>query len=293
MCFLLILVSPLVAQAQTDPYRMLETVQQLQLDSSAGAVPVYFSPGYEERGTRLRAMLEEAADFFDDSIDTEVAYTLAVLDERHWRALREGLPYGVPYTSVGEPWLVVLSAAPERSVVYQEHRQHSDEAVAKRFVDLVGFHELGHLYTVEYIYPHLAGTSAPIGWFEEMLATYFAYAFLRNVYPEWATVWDTVIDRTVAFADQQRYTSLTDFEERQKDISRTSTGAVPSNYGWYQAAFHQRVRDVFQQQGLTFVVRIKRELPWQDVQEWTTEQLLTRLDRIAPGFLNWAEELER
>jgi hypothetical protein len=272
---------------------MLESVHRLQLDSLAGTVPVYFSPGYDKRASRVRAMLEEAAAYFSDSLDTPVAYTLAVLDERHWGALREGLPYGIPYTSIGEPWLVVLPAQPERSIVYHEHRKHSDEAVAERFVDLIGFHELGHLYTVEYLYPHLAGESAPFGWFEEMLATYFAYAFLRSVYPEWAAIWDAVIDRTVVFADQQPHTSLIDFEEQQSDISRTPKGAVPSNYGWYQAVFHQRVRDVFQQQGLTFLVRIKSELPWKRLEEWTTEQLLTDLEGIAPGFLQWARQLER
>lgn len=292
---LLLLITPSRAQGQDDPYRMLETVKQLEVDSVAGTVPLYFSPSYGERATRLRAMLEEAAAFFRDSLGISVGSNLAVLDEPQWKALdpREGRPYGMPYTSLGKPWLIVLPAIAERSMVYYEHRQHSDESVAKRFVDLIGFHELGHLYTVEYLYPQMAGVHAPIRWFEEMLATYFAYAFLRDRYPEWAAIWDAVIERTVVSADQQPYTSLIDFEERNNDISRTPRGEIPSNYGWYQAAFHGRVRDVFQQQGLTFLVRIKRELSWERLEEWTTEQLLTDLEGIAPGFLAWARQLER
>lgn len=194
--------------------------------------------------------------------------------------------------SLGKPWLIVLPAAPERSIIARGLSRSYDEAVARRMVDLIGFHELGHIYTSEYLYPDdFANPYPPIRWFDEMLGTYFAYALLRHTYPEWAEVWDAVIDAYLAFPEQQ-YTSLGDFDQKYYEISRVPEGEEPSNYGWYQAVFHSRARAVFDAQDLAFLSQLKEKLPWEHFEEWTSEELLTWLEAIEPGFQAWAWELE-
>ena len=290
-----VLFTPSYAQGPEDPYRMLETVKQLEVEFVAGSVPLYFSPGYEERAIQLQGMLVEATSFFRESLAAAVTYNLAVLDEPQWKALhpREGGPYGVPYTSLGKPWLIVLPAVPEHSIIARGLSKSHDGVVAQRMVDLIGFHELGHVYTSECLYPDDFVNPYPtIRWFDEMLGTYFAYAFLRHTHPEWVDVWDAVIDAYLAFPDQQ-YTSLDDFDEKYYQISNVPLGDGPSNYGWYQATFHNRVRAVFDAQGLTFLRRLQEELPWENFEEWTSEELLTWLEAIEPGFQAWARDLEK
>ena len=284
---LVVLLTPLCCQAQDDPYHMLEKVRQLEVDSIGGTVPVYFSPGYEERAAHLRAMLEEATDFFEASLGFPVKYNLAVLNELHWSELRKG-PYGIPYVSLGKPWLIVLPAIPERSLVVGEISRYLDEALAHQMVDLIGFHELGHVYTSEYLYlDNFAGPYPPIRWFDEMLGTYFAYAFLRHKFPQWAQAWDTVTDKALGFPEQQ-FISLSDFDEKYYEISRAPESEGPSNYGWYQAAFHDRAREVFEVQGIGFLVRLKKELPWERFDQWILEEVLAWLEAIEPGFQAWA-----
>ena len=53
-------------------------------------------------------------------------------------------------------------------------------------VDLVGYHELGHLCVREW------GIKSDTRWFDELLATYFGYAFMAERMPDLARSWEIV-----------------------------------------------------------------------------------------------------
>ena len=56
----------------------------------------------------------------------------------------------------------------------------------------------------------------------------------------------------------------------------------------HQAAFHDRAREVFEVQGIGFLVRLKKELPWERFDQWISEEVLAWLEEIEPGFQAWA-----
>jgi hypothetical protein len=47
-----------------------------------------------------------------------------------------------------------------------------------RRVDFVTLHEFGHLGAKQYLHPASTHEELRIPWFEELVATYFAYAFV-------------------------------------------------------------------------------------------------------------------
>jgi hypothetical protein len=52
-----------------------------------------------------------------------------------------------------------------------------------------------------------------------------------------------------------------------------------------------RVADVYAKHGLGFLRTLQASLPFRTVDTWTTESVLRDLERIAPGFQPWADEL--
>jgi hypothetical protein len=177
-------------------------------------------------------MIEEAVTFFEESIDLRKDVNLAVLSPEHWQQITP-LPYGVPFASP-EAQAIILPAEdgaiteifqsmyplyPEDRLTRIEAAGFSFNAGVRKKVDLIGFHELGHLL----VHPYGIATSSP--WLNEFLATCFSYAFLRTNYPHLA-------DMYMAFAVfpstyQPGYTSLDDFDEHY-------TGVGFENYGWYR-----------------------------------------------------------
>ena len=62
----------------------------------------------------------------------------------------------------------------------------------------------------------------------------------------------------------------------------------PSNYIWYQNRFTERVRDVYDKNGIEFVQRVRDTLPRDDNSELLNDALLWKLESISPGFIAWA-----
>jgi hypothetical protein len=52
-------------------------------------------------------------------------------------------------------------------------------------VDFVTIHEFGHIANKHYYHPTDAHEEFPLPWFEELVASYFAYAFIRSTDPQW------------------------------------------------------------------------------------------------------------
>jgi hypothetical protein len=54
-----------------------------------------------------------------------------------------------------------------------------------------------------------------------------------------------------------------------------------------------RVADIYANHGLGFLRALKEKLPFHSMSTWTTESLLADLERIAPGFQQWADEFQK
>lgn len=248
---------------QSDNYKTsMETLRSLPLDSAQHGIMVHFPKGGEERARELGPMLSEALEFFADSLQVDLDFRLALLKEEHWRELTN-YPYAIPHVSYTDSRAIAFLPLEQDGVVYNmmislkdrispdlmEKVAESDltyEEFARSMVDLIGFHEIGHPYTDVY------GIGSAALWFNEFVANYFLYAFLRPHYPKDADIWD--LSTKIILDDYEpKYRTLKDFEKYYVRV-----GA--DNYGWYQANFESKANDLYEERAL-FYKRTKRKLP--------------------------------
>lgn len=290
---LLLAAAPLRAQtpaaappAQPSP---LEQVLALRLDSLAGPLPVYHGAGQRAHAAEVQAILRQGARFFADSLRLETPVRVALLGKPEWERVSR-IPYGVPYVQGG---VVFLPATPDGAIAEDFLRLEAgaSEAArarvaatgwsfadnARRMTDLIGYHELGHGYTTRYgIRPHAR-------WFNELLASYFAFAFLERTSPRLALAWEAML-RAKLEGPAPAHTSLDDFE-------RLYIGVGPENYNWYQAALGVRAAELFRAEGLGFLARVRERFPAGPGEPLPSAAVLERLEEIRPGFRAWGANI--
>jgi hypothetical protein len=276
---------------------ILDKVKKLPVSVIEGRINVHHTEGYEDRALMLGQWLEEAKEFFEQSLGASADISLAVLDSSHWLQVTERIPYGVPWADWG--YVVFLPATIDDGAMVshlldksdkvsqsvldklESHNLTYDEA-ARMMIDIAGFHELGHIYNRTY------GLTTHRKWFDEITASYFARAHMDHMdaeHPEWVAVSEGMNQPSIDTVDPA-YTSFEDFENIYMDVEKVCKG----NYGWYQAMFGKRVSAMYPEHGLSFIEKAKASL--ESDRKLTDEELLVRLEEIAPGFIQWAEEVE-
>jgi hypothetical protein len=272
----------------------LDILQELGLESLPEPVPTYYSPGHRERAETLQAWLRDADEFFQSRLKIAPPFNLAVLTPEHWAAISPG-PYGVPFVTDAYG-LVVLPAVPELAVVtqiYTAARQSLPPAAAaaldalgvsyddavRQVLDLIGFHEVGHVYAAELGYRN----DNTARWLEELLATYAAYSYLDVAQPASITVWDALSEAVLGFVEPTSR-SLDDFG------TLGVRGLGPAGYGWFQSHFNLRDAVIVQQRphGTWFRQLAAHGLD-QDTRAIPASELLRRLRGFHPGFTQWAD----
>jgi hypothetical protein len=282
-----------VAPLGTEAVDLLQRVRALNTPSSTNRITVHFAAGHQQKALRLRSMAEEAMRFYADSLGIQAPLHLAVLTRDQWeRVITWPQPYGIPGVA-GSPPVAFLPATDDNvaandalslragaspaAVRMIEASGNSYEEGARRYVDLVGLHELGHTYSSAY------GIRPSHKWLNEMLASYFAYAFFRQHQPRQAQLWDGILQAYVD-AVRPKHTSLEDFE-------RLYFGVGPQNYVWYQAQFQELARRAYDAKGLGFLREVRAAFPQTETAPMSMETALERLERIQPGFQAWAAGL--
>lgn len=282
---------PATAASPASEAELLQRVRALNTPSSTNLITVYYTEGHQEKALRLRSLVEEAMRFYADSLGLQAPLSLAVLDRDHWGRIGVPQPYGIPGVG-GTPPVAFLPATDDNvaaddalsiragvspaALRLLEASGHSYEDGARRYVDLVGLHELGHAYNRAY------GIRPGHRWLNELLATYAAYAFMRQRHPWQAQLWDGILQGYVD-AVRPRHTSLEDF-------NRLYAGVGPQNYVWYQAQFQEMVRSTYEAKGLGFLREVRAAFPEGEAPA-SMDAALDRLERIQPGFRAWAAEL--
>ncbi len=180
---------------------LLTRIRSLGIPSSTDRLTVYYDVGHEAKAIRLRTLVQDALQFFADSLGVTPELTLAVLERPAWERVILEQPYGIPGVH-GTPPVAFLPATDEnlaaddalaiepgisdstRALVRASGRTWAE--ASRRYVDLVGLHELGHVFAGAY------GIRVQSKWFNEWLATYFCYAFLRAHRPLDAHLWEGI-----------------------------------------------------------------------------------------------------
>jgi hypothetical protein len=237
----------------------------------------------------VQRVLELALPFYRSALGRDVNVSLALLGPAEWRAwnTQYTAPGGAPFSSMlpgverlPDGTRVMLLPAESGHRLSDQVRRlwaespelrelgPSPDSVADRFATLIGFHELGHVYTAaDSVRPSEA-------WFNELLATYLAYAFLRARAPDDARLWERVSAALVK-----------GLQPTQTSLARMFGGGADT-YVWYQASLQIRVRELYDAQGLDFYRRVKEQRA--AIGDRSKEvPLIEVLEQIAPGFLAW------
>jgi hypothetical protein len=266
----------------------LEAVRRLKLRSRDGVAHLYYSACCANQAVKIQASLEDFIAFYKDRLGIGSPVTLAVLDAKDWDGIRlqiasYRLPYGMPNFQVDPSGYVLFVPADDKGVVTQHvlgDRQHwsspsatYDEAVLHAILQLA-HHEAGHTRVYEY------GIEPPNLWLNEMLANYFAYAYEKARDPQTAKGAEEFVKTRMPSGV---YRTLEDFEAHFSEIQ-------PANYDWYQLQFGVRALEVYNQQGLEFVTRVKDSFP-KGAAKMSVADTLSRLEAICPGFETWAKRL--
>jgi hypothetical protein len=272
----------------------LEKVLNLGLPQLPGQIPTYYSNGAKARAQKLEAAIVDMNAFFQKRLGIRTHVTLAVLDSNDWSQV-SSQPYGLP--NVDEDTSVIFMPATSGGLafhqmmgrrdaipadvlkVYLETNHTTFEAVADEFVDVIGFHELGHKLCNEY------GINPRCHWLNEFVASYFDYAYISERRPESKKVFD-LLGRPSKL--RPKNTTLADFERLYEEVD---------DYGWYQGMFETRIRELYPQKGLKFLKDLHKQFPAAAGHARTIpvpnpvppEQALGELEKIAPGFETWAK----
>jgi hypothetical protein len=286
--------APKPTTPQPRPEFSLAIVQGLGLELLPGPVPTYYSAGHQERAEMLQSWLRGADEFFQKRLKIAPPFHVAVLTPEDWAAISP-VPYGVPFVTDNYR-LVVLPAVPELAVVTQIYSAAQpslppaaaaelaalgvsyDDAVSQ-VLDLIGFHEVGHVYAAELGYRN----DNTVRWLEELLATYAAYSYLAVAQPSSITVWDALSEAVLGFVEP-RSRSLDDFG------TLGVRGLGPDGYGWFQSHFNLRDAVIVRQRPHgTWFKQLSAHGLDQDTRAIPTSELLRRLRGFHPSFTQWAD----
>jgi hypothetical protein len=281
-----IALSGLSTAVAAQPARPIEIVRALGLDSAdVGGIRVRYAPSDREHALQLAALCEEVVSYFKGKFGPSFSPQLAVLRPEHWfvpYAGGEGEPYGIPWGWIPD-LLIAVPASLEEGVLITG----SDRSANLRRVRFVMLHEFGHLASKQLLHPESGHPYSSVRWFDELIATYFAYAFVRASDPDWARraqdEWQSAVKEftpPVVSLDWSHFRDLSPAE-----FART--------YAWYQNLLNLYAATLYEQHGLDFLRSVRDRLDWQNAANWTTDGLIPVLDGIAPGFQAWASALGR
>jgi len=216
--------------------------------------------------------------------------TLAVLNRSDWIALA-GEPFGLPFIS-DRPSVIFLPAesgglaftlimARKEAIPiavlnsFIKSTEKTYDTAADTFVDIIGFHELGHALSANYgiSYRHCR-------WLNEFVASYFAYAFISERRPDAKQVFELCGRPSKV---RPGNTTLADFERLYDRVD---------DYGWYQGMFEIRVQELYSHMGLRFLEDLKAKFPSKSESKEPPEMVVEKMESIAPGFQAWAKDFE-
>jgi hypothetical protein len=291
LCLAITLCAVFTTSAQD--VNFLYRIKELGLQNIDGKIPAYYSAGHKEHAQRLQSRIEDMNAYFQAHLGVQANVVLALLDSKGWTAVT-GAPYGIAMVN-GNPLVIFMPATsdnptfglirarkeaipPETLRLFLQDNQIPFESAVSQFVDLVGFHELGHVLTLNF------GIDPQGRFLSEFLASYWSYAYISERQPEWRRVFD-LFGRPSKIRPQ--HTSLEDFEHLYMRVD---------DPGWYHGMFEAHIREIYPKLGLSFLSGLRKEFPLSgDPLAYTPPErrpqvgeVIERLDKIAPGFQAWA-----
>ncbi|MBZ5858140.1 hypothetical protein [Flavihumibacter profundi] len=258
------------------------------LKKSEGKVTAYYPASIEKQAKSIQGLLEKAVDYYNKQLNINFPITVVLFGpEEFERFTKEKYgkadPYNefLPFVTSGPPKVMCLPAmggsaldsltqmALKKSPSLTKKLNLSIPEISQRFTALVGLHELGHQYIGE------LEICQAVHWFQEMMANYIADAFLTDLSPTDALIWQVVNEA---------------YETNLMPANRTFSGihkGNQENYVWWQGNISRIAHEVYMKYGLDFLQKLKK---LSNVKIYHEDDLafIIALDEIAPGFEQWA-----
>jgi hypothetical protein len=274
----------------------MDGIKSLSLNSIPGVMPTFYSPHAERRARYLQSLFRGEIAYYTDLFHVPFApITMAVLNPQQWPTVAGEEPYGMPSVDGTSPAVFVMPVSwddvtwmlvPKREEVPPAMLRaalangRKWDQVKFEGCDGIGTHEIGHSIIRQ------LGIDPQTKWFNEFLASYVGYAYLKAKAPPQALsneiFWTVGLDNA-----PHPFTKLDDFENKYDELQQQN----PGNYGWYQLALDQRVIEIYSQRGVEYLRTVKAEFP-SGAPTLDSAQLLDKLERISPGWKAWAIDLE-
>ena len=264
----------------------LHKVQNLNVDSFDNGIEVYYSNQYKNRAIKLSGLLKKAGNYFSKKFNIHSNLKLALLNKADWQSITKKYPYGLPWvSSSGNSALVFLPAdnsdgaviniykklAPgENTVAGLSKINYTYKQASREMIDVIGFHELGH--SCERIF----GINRVPKWFDEFMATYFAYSFLKNNDEKLTEIFTTMAGY-ITHKVKPKYTSLDDFDRLYVNVGI-------ENYTWYESHFLEKTIEIYNHSGEKFLFNLRDILSKMNKDSYSTSDLINALNKISPGF---------
>jgi len=275
---------PQFAKAQNDLLKVAESLQK-----SEGKVTAYYPASIERQAKSIQDLLGKAVDYYNKKLGIDFPISVVLFGpEEYARYTKEKFGKAdqynefLPFVASGPPMVMCLPAMGGSALdsLTQMALRNSPSLkklnlsipeISQRFTALVGLHELGHQYIGE------LEICQAVHWFQEMMANFIADAFLTDVSPSDALLWQVVMEA---------------YETNLKPSNRTFSGihnGNQENYVWWQGNITLIAHEMYKKYGLDFLEELRK---LSNVKIFHEDDLsfIIALDQIAPGFEQWAEK---
>jgi len=258
-------------------------------------MPTFYSPRSEARARYLQALLGGEIDYYSSQFQVRFApVTMAVLNTEQWSKVAGEDPYGMPSVGGSNPYVFVMPSScaqvtwmpyPKRGAVPAAiirqalTKGKTWDEVKFKGCDGIGTHEIGHTITDQ------LGIDPQTHWFNEFLASYVGYAYLKAKHPPEALASEIFL--TQGLDVPHPFTKLSDFESKYDELEQKH----PANYGWYQLALDQRVMEIYPSSGVQFLRSIRSAFP-KHGPRLDSNQVLEKLEALSSGWKSWSMHVE-
>jgi len=269
--------------AQVAVEHVEERVQSFGLDSiRTKNVLIYFDSKDSLRAREFADLSVSMAEFYEQAIGVNFDFKVAILQPQHWFSEFPGIPYAIPWPFFSDRIIMMPSSLTEGIMIDNKLNRQKNRWI----VDFVLVHEYGHLLDKDYFRPFDENDYFGVGWFRELIANYFAYAYIHSTDSDWTVGAKELWGAKLLDYEPKEFTLNWSF---MNDLAPQELGPT---YAWYQFMLNLKAAELYEKHGVEFLRTLKSRLDWQDNKNWNTESLLPILDSISPGFIKWSENIE-
>jgi hypothetical protein len=252
-----------------------------------GIVPVYVTPGYEDKAISWQTTIIEAKKYFENKYKgISIKAKLVVLDSANW--VKEMFPYGYTFGSQG--WIVlpgdedfndyvrIFGATSFQNELIKacEKNGLDPNEIPESSFQFVTVHELGHLIVQQSIKGGIPGE-----YLNEIVANVVAWEFFKKNKPEVMKGIELYFDLFRNNYTNPKYTTLTELSKNYGEMDM-------DNYVWYHSNFMKLVEEIYAVKEVDLLSCIRKLSQENNIKDMNNIKMGSLLDQYYNGiFSKW------